>query len=53
MIYFTDDYSGANYDGAAGYHVVGVYNLKDGSIETLPCYPPNSHWPIWITPSLC
>ncbi|XP_073286950.1 F-box protein SKIP23-like [Primulina huaijiensis] len=53
MIYFTDDYSGANYDGVAGYHDVGVYNLKDGSIEVLPCYPPNSHWPIWITPTLC
>lgn len=55
-IYFTDDYSGANYDSIAsiaGDHDVGVYNLEDGSIESLPCYPQNSHWPIWITPSLC
>ncbi|KZV20107.1 hypothetical protein F511_00964 [Dorcoceras hygrometricum] len=52
-VYFTDDYSGENYDGIAGYYDVGVYNMKDGSIEALPCYPTNSHWPIWITPTLC
>ncbi|EYU17546.1 hypothetical protein ABFS82_03G076700 [Erythranthe guttata] len=52
-IYFTDDYSGANYDSIAGDYDVGVYNLADGSIESFPCYPRNSHWPIWITPSLC
>ncbi|PIN01803.1 hypothetical protein CDL12_25689 [Handroanthus impetiginosus] len=52
-IYFTDDYSGANYDGMAGDHDVGVYNLADGSIETLSCSPRNAHWPIWIAPTLC
>ncbi|KAL0314498.1 UNVERIFIED_CONTAM: F-box protein SKIP23 [Sesamum angustifolium] len=52
-IYFTDDYSGTNYDSIAGDHDIGVYNLEDGSIESLPCYPQNLHWPIWITPSLC
>ncbi|XP_057796988.1 F-box protein SKIP23-like [Salvia miltiorrhiza] len=53
MIYFTDDYSGTNADSFVGDHDVGVYNLADGSIHELPCYPRNSHWPIWITPSLC
>ncbi|KAL0438344.1 UNVERIFIED_CONTAM: F-box protein SKIP23 [Sesamum latifolium] len=38
-IYFTDDYSGTNYDSIAGDHDVGVYNLEDGSIESFPCYP--------------
>lgn len=52
-IYFTDDYSGANSDSIAGDHDVGVYNLVDGSIDELPCYPRNSHSPIWITPCLC
>ncbi|XP_051139550.1 F-box protein SKIP23-like [Andrographis paniculata] len=52
-IYFTDDYSGANYESITDDHDVGVYNLEDGSIETIPCYPRNSHWPIWMTPSLC
>lgn len=52
-IYFTDDYSGSNSDSIAGDHDVGVYNLLDGSIDELPCYPRNSHWPIWITPCLC
>lgn len=52
-IYFTDDYSEGNYDNIAGDHDLGVYNLADGSIEPLPCYPLNSHWPIWITPNIC
>ncbi|KAK4429453.1 F-box protein SKIP23 [Sesamum alatum] len=52
-IYFTEDYSGTNYDSIAGDHDIGVYNLEDGSIESFPCYPRNLHWPIWITPSLC
>lgn len=51
-IYFTNDYSGTNYESIAGDHDVGVYNLDGGSIETIPCYPRNSHWPIWIAPSL-
>lgn len=50
MIYFTDDHSGSNRDGVGGDHDVGVYNLGDGSIHELPCYP---RWPSWITPSLC
>ncbi|KAL8524251.1 hypothetical protein ACS0TY_013999 [Phlomoides rotata] len=49
-IYFTDDYSEGNYGGDDD---VGVYNLGDGSIEPLPCYPRNSHRPIWITPTIC
>ncbi|XP_022772597.1 F-box protein SKIP23-like [Durio zibethinus] len=58
-IYFTDDYSETNYDGAFGEHDIGIYKLWDGSIEPLPCYPRNSffrlHWPtpLWITPSPC
>ncbi|KAG6388489.1 hypothetical protein SASPL_149917 [Salvia splendens] len=50
MIYFTDDHSGSNRDSVGGDHDVGVYNLGDGSIHELPCYP---CWPSWITPSLC
>ncbi|KAL8088418.1 F-box protein SKIP23-like [Apium graveolens] len=58
-IYFTDDYSEWNYDGVNGDHDLGVYNLDDGSIEALPCYPFNSYstrsWPppIWVTPNPC
>ncbi|KAK1431311.1 hypothetical protein QVD17_07768 [Tagetes erecta] len=32
-IYFTDDYSEWNYDGANGNHDLGVYDLGNGSIE--------------------
>ncbi|XP_060199887.1 F-box protein SKIP23-like [Lycium barbarum] len=58
-IYFTDDYCEANYDGVNGNHDLGYYNLEDGSIEALSCYPRNSHsmlrWPppIWFTPNPC
>lgn len=52
-IYYTDDYSGGNYDGIAGDHDVGVYSLVDGTSVALPCYPRNCHRPIWITPTLC
>ncbi|GER43542.1 hypothetical protein STAS_20403 [Striga asiatica] len=52
-IYFTDDYSGMSYDIMGGDQDVGVYSLCDGTIEQFPCYPRNSHWPIWIMPSLC
>lgn len=57
-IYFTDDYSEWNYDGVCGEHDVGVYDLDDGSVVALPCYPRKFYngrrWPhpIWITPSL-
>lgn len=57
-IYFTDDYSEWNYDGANGDHDLGVYDLEDGSVVALPCYPRKFYngrrWPppIWITPSL-
>ncbi|KAL4298225.1 hypothetical protein GQ457_12G030540 [Hibiscus cannabinus] len=56
-IYFTDDYSESNYDGAFGEHDIGIYKLWDGSFEPLPCYPRNSlfrlRWPtpLWVTPS--
>nr|GEZ11478.1 hybrid signal transduction histidine kinase M [Tanacetum cinerariifolium] len=41
-IYYTDDYSEWNYDGADGSHDLGVYNVeKGGSVEALPCYPEN------------
>lgn len=59
QIYFTDDYSEWNYDGVNGDHDLGVYNLEDGSIEDLPCYPRNSYsgrcWPppIWVSPNPC
>ncbi|XP_052200852.1 F-box protein SKIP23-like [Diospyros lotus] len=58
-IYYTDDYSESDYDGISGGHDLGVYNLEDGSIEPLPCYPRNfpspPRWPppIWITPNPC
>lgn len=58
-IYYTDDYSEWNYDGANGDHDLGVYDLEDGSVEALPCYPKNSYsgrrWPppIWVTPNPC
>lgn len=58
-IFYTDDYSEWNYDGVNGDHDLGVYNLEDGSIEALPCYPKNSYsrrrWPppIWVTPNPC
>ncbi|KAL6995934.1 hypothetical protein U1Q18_006069 [Sarracenia purpurea var. burkii] len=58
-IYYTDDYSESNYDGIPGDHDLGVYNLEDGSVEALPCYPRNSYsrlrWPppIWVTPNPC
>ncbi|KAM7502036.1 hypothetical protein LguiB_000940 [Lonicera macranthoides] len=58
-IYYTDDYSEWNYDGVNGDHDLGVYNIEDGSIEALPCYPRNSYsgrrWPppIWVTPNPC
>ncbi|KAJ0786328.1 hypothetical protein HanOQP8_Chr02g0054121 [Helianthus annuus] len=57
-IYFTDDYSEWNYDGANGDHDLGVYDLEDGSVAALPCYTRKFYngrrWspPIWITPSL-
>lgn len=56
-IYFTDDYSEINYDGVLGEHDMGVYNMEDGTIEVLPCYPRTPYsrlrWPppIWITPN--
>ncbi|KAL7244724.1 hypothetical protein ACSBR2_000149 [Camellia fascicularis] len=51
-IYYTDDYAESNYDGISGDHDLGVYNLEDGSIESLPCYPRNSNSaPIWVTPN--
>ncbi|XVF35887.1 hypothetical protein REPUB_Repub19eG0010000 [Reevesia pubescens] len=58
-IYFTDDYSETNYDGAFGEHDIGIYKLWDGGIEPLPCYPRNSFFqspwptPLWVTPSPC
>lgn len=58
-IYFTDDYSELDYGGFPGNHDLGIFNLEDGTIEQLPCYPRNSHshlqWPppIWITPNPC
>ncbi|KAI8549374.1 hypothetical protein RHMOL_Rhmol06G0019600 [Rhododendron molle] len=55
-IYYTDDYSELNYDGMAGNHDLGVYNLEDGSIDPLPCcYSlPRMRWPpIWVTPNPC
>ncbi|KAI3783296.1 hypothetical protein L1987_42373 [Smallanthus sonchifolius] len=57
-IYFTDDYSEWNYDGANGNHDLGVYDLGNGSLEALTCYPKESYnvrrWPppIWFSPSL-
>ncbi|KAK6256956.1 hypothetical protein QUC31_000415 [Theobroma cacao] len=58
-VYYTDDYSETNYGGAFGEHDIGIYNLWDGSIEPLPCYPRNSFFslgwptPLWVTPSPC
>ena len=56
-IYHTHNYSESNYDGVPGNNDLGVYNLEDGSIEPLPCYPRNSisqlRWPppIGVTPN--
>lgn len=58
-IYFTDDYSESNYDGAYGRYDLGIFRLWDRSIEPLPCYPPNVYsllgWPppIWVSPNPC
>lgn len=58
-IYFTDDFSELDYSGFPGNHDLGIFNLEDGTIEQLPCYPRTSHshlqWPppIWITPNPC
>nr|XP_043618527.1 F-box protein SKIP23-like [Erigeron canadensis] len=57
-VYFTDDYSEWNYDGANGNHDLGVYDLENCRVEALPCDPNNLYngrqWPppIWFTPSL-
>ncbi|KAF7829516.1 F-box protein SKIP23-like [Senna tora] len=40
-IYYTDDYSESNFDGAYGRYDLGIYKLWDRSIDPLPCYPPN------------
>ncbi|CAI9260488.1 unnamed protein product [Lactuca saligna] len=37
-IYFTDDYSEWNYDGANGDHDLGIYDLENGSVVGLPGY---------------
>ncbi|KAL6506650.1 hypothetical protein OROHE_022482 [Orobanche hederae] len=53
-IYFTDEYSGKNYDSIDGDdHDVGVFDLADGAIESFGYYFWNSHWPIWIVPNIC
>lgn len=57
-IYFSDDHSEAQYYDSIN-EDVGVYNLEDGSVDTLPCCPGNSDpqllWspPIWIAPNPC
>lgn len=56
-IYFTDDYSEWNYDGANGVHDLGIYDLENCSVVGLPGYEKLSNgrrWPppIWISPSL-
>ncbi|XP_042494742.1 F-box protein SKIP23-like [Macadamia integrifolia] len=54
-IYFTDDYSEANYEGVCGEHDLGIFNLGDGSVELLPCYSQHSQliWPppLWVSPN--
>lgn len=60
-IYFTDDYSEANYDGVWGDYDLGIFNLGNGKIESLSAYPRNSRsgsvlrWPppVWVTPNPC
>lgn len=58
-IYFTDDYSESNEDDACGKHDLGVFRLRDKSIEPLPCFNQNScsrlRWPlpIWVSPNPC
>ncbi|KAH1244202.1 putative F-box protein [Glycine soja] len=58
-IYFTDDYSESNEDDACGKHDLGVFSLRDKSIEPLPCFDHNScsrlGWPlsIWVSPNPC
>ncbi|KAJ4962367.1 hypothetical protein NE237_022306 [Protea cynaroides] len=54
-IYFTDDYSEANYEGVRGDHDLGIFSLGDGSIELLPSYSHHSRliWPppLWVSPN--
>ncbi|KAK7351787.1 hypothetical protein VNO77_11481 [Canavalia gladiata] len=58
-IYFTDDYSESNDEDAYGKHDLGIFRLRDRSIEPLPCFSPNSYsrlgWPlpIWVSPNPC
>ncbi|WCJ44310.1 ascorbic acid mannose pathway regulator 1 [Euphorbia peplus] len=58
-IYFTDDYSIANYNGCFGEYDLGIFKLSDGSFEPLPCYLRASHsrlqWPppLWVSPNPC
>lgn len=58
-IYYTDDYSETNYDDVCGEHDLGIFKLRDGGIESLPCYPCNLHYPLqwppplWVAPNPC
>ncbi|KAI4336727.1 hypothetical protein L6164_015218 [Bauhinia variegata] len=58
-IYYTDDYSESNYDGAFEKHDLGIYRLWDQIIDSLPCYPRNTYTrlggpsPVWVSPNPC
>ncbi|XP_065848089.1 F-box protein SKIP23-like [Euphorbia lathyris] len=58
-IYFTDDYSVANYNGHFGEYDLGIFKLWDESFEPFPCYLQASHsrlqWPppLWVSPNPC
>lgn len=57
-IYFTDEFTRGRYHGLPGKDDLGIFKLRDGSIELLPSYPwllKASGWPlaIWVTPNPC
>lgn len=58
-VYFTDDYSELNDDDACGNQDLGIFRLRDKSVEPLPCFSRNScsrlGWPlpIWVSPNPC
>lgn len=58
-IYFMDDHLEAHREGIHGGYHIGVFNLEDSSINTLPGFKggTNKHliWPppVWVTPNPC
>lgn len=55
-IYFTDDYADRHSEGKFGGHDLGIFSLKDGTVEPFSCCREDSLLicpsPVWFTPSL-